>query len=86
MKKNLDAVARAEKEGAKRLTGGEQIRVESGGNFMSPAILADVTPTMELWREEVFGPVLAVTRSTTRKKRTFGECDVLRARVRGLDR
>ena len=62
LRKNLDAVARAEKEGAKRLTGGEQIRVESGGNFMSPAILADVTPAMELWREEVFGPVLAVTR------------------------
>ena len=62
MRKNLDAVARAEAQGAKRLVGGEQIHVESGGNFMSPAILADVTPTMELWREEVFGPVLAVTR------------------------
>ncbi|MCP3395014.1 aldehyde dehydrogenase [Bradyrhizobium sp. CCGB12] len=60
--KNLDAVVRAQEEGATRLTGGEQIRVESGGSFMSPAILADVTPGMELWREEVFGPVLAVTR------------------------
>ncbi|KWV58635.1 aldehyde dehydrogenase [Bradyrhizobium macuxiense] len=62
LRKNLDAVARAEEQGATRLAGGEQIRIESGGNFMVPAILADVTPAMDLWREEVFGPVLAVTR------------------------
>jgi 4-(gamma-glutamylamino)butanal dehydrogenase len=62
LRKNIDAVVRAEAQGAMRLTGGEQIRAESGGNFMSPAILAGVTPLMELWREEVFGPVLAVTR------------------------
>ncbi|NEU97236.1 aldehyde dehydrogenase [Bradyrhizobium uaiense] len=62
LRKNLDAVARAEAQGAKRMTGGEQIRVESGGNFMAPAILTEVTPAMEVWREEVFGPVLSVTR------------------------
>ncbi|MGL3214896.1 aldehyde dehydrogenase [Bradyrhizobium sp. BR 1433] len=62
LRKNLGAVADAEAEGAKRLIGGEQIRVESGGNFMAPAILTDVTPSMQVWREEVFGPVLAVTR------------------------
>ncbi|MGN1285560.1 MAG: aldehyde dehydrogenase [Bradyrhizobium sp.] len=62
LRKNLDAVARAEAQGAKRLVGGEQIRAESGGNFMAPAILTEVTPSMEVWREEVFGPVLAVTR------------------------
>ncbi|MCA3576206.1 MAG: aldehyde dehydrogenase family protein, partial [Bradyrhizobium sp.] len=62
LRKNLDAVARAEAQGAKRLIGGEQIRVDSGGNFMAPAIFAEVTPAMEVWREEVFGPVLSVTR------------------------
>jgi len=62
LRKNLEAVARAEEQGAKRLTGGEQIHAESGGNYMSPTILADITPKLELWREEVFGPVLAVTR------------------------
>ncbi|MBP2427669.1 aldehyde dehydrogenase [Bradyrhizobium elkanii] len=62
LRKNLDAVAHAEAQGATRLVGGEQIRVESGGNFMAPAILTEVTPTMQVWREEVFGPVLAVTR------------------------
>jgi gamma-glutamyl-gamma-aminobutyraldehyde dehydrogenase len=62
LRKNLEAIARAEEQGAKRLTGGEQIHAESGGNYMSPTILADIIPKLELWREEVFGPVLAVTR------------------------
>ena len=62
LRKNLDFVALAEREGAVRLFGGEQILTETGGNFMSPAIFADVTPDMTLARQEVFGPVLAVTR------------------------
>jgi gamma-glutamyl-gamma-aminobutyraldehyde dehydrogenase len=62
LRRNLDAVARADREGATRLVGGEQILAESGGNFMTPAIFSDVTPDMTLSREEVFGPVLAVTR------------------------
>ena len=70
LRKNLDAVARAEAQGAKRLVGGEQIHVESGGNFMAPAILTEVTPLMEVWREEVFGPVLAVTRFDSEEEAT----------------
>jgi 4-(gamma-glutamylamino)butanal dehydrogenase len=62
LQRNLEAVALAEREGAKRLTGGERILRDTGGTFMSPAIFADVTPEMKLSREEVFGPVLAVTR------------------------
>lgn len=62
LQKNLGYVALAEREGAKRLLGGEQILIETGGHYMRPAIFADVTPAMTLAREEVFGPVLAVTR------------------------
>jgi gamma-glutamyl-gamma-aminobutyraldehyde dehydrogenase len=65
LQRNLAAVALAEREGARRLIGGEQIRRETGGTFMSPAIFVDVTPDMALSREEVFGPVLAVTRFDT---------------------
>ena len=32
-----------------------------GGSFLGPVIFADVTPEMQIWREEVFGPVLCVT-------------------------
>ena len=27
------------------------------GNFVGPTIVADVTPEMDIYREEVFGPV-----------------------------
>jgi gamma-glutamyl-gamma-aminobutyraldehyde dehydrogenase len=62
LRKNLNSVAVAEQEGGKRLTGGNQILAETGGSYMAPAIFTDVTPDMTLAREEVFGPVLAVTR------------------------
>ena len=31
-----------------------------GGQFYPPTVLAGVTPAMRIWREEVFGPVMAV--------------------------
>jgi gamma-glutamyl-gamma-aminobutyraldehyde dehydrogenase len=62
LRKNLDAVALAEREGAVRLTGGEQLHKDSGGTYMASTVFAEVTPDMTLAREEVFGPVLAVTR------------------------
>ena len=60
--KNLQFVANAERDGAKRLLGGARIREETGGFYQSPAIFADVSPAMQIAREEVFGPVLAVMR------------------------
>lgn len=50
-----DAVAR----GAKILTGGER-RPELGANFFEPAVVTNVDHSMELMREETFGPVLAI--------------------------
>lgn len=38
---------------------------QSRGLFLPPAIFACVTKSMRLWREEVFGPVLAVMRFET---------------------
>ncbi|WP_026381088.1 aldehyde dehydrogenase family protein [Afifella pfennigii] len=31
------------------------------GYYARPTVFADVTPQMEIWREEIFGPVLAIT-------------------------
>ena len=49
-------------EGAKLMTGGG--RLEKGayakGYFHEPTIFADVTPTMRIAREEIFGPVVSV--------------------------
>lgn len=50
-----DAVAR----GAQILTGGER-RPQLGPNFLEPAVVVNVDHSMELMREETFGPVLAI--------------------------
>ena len=46
------------KEGARLVTGGE--RVGKGGAYMTPAVFVDVTPSMRIAREEIFGPVTCV--------------------------
>jgi len=46
------------REGARLVTGGA--RLNRPGNFMQPTVFADVTDTMTLAREEIFGPVMAV--------------------------
>lgn len=60
--KNLDHVADAGREGARLVGGGRRILEETGGFYMEPTIFDNVAPTMRLAREEVFGPVLAVSR------------------------
>ncbi|MBS7669412.1 aldehyde dehydrogenase family protein [Croceicoccus gelatinilyticus] len=46
-------------EGGRLVTGGEKI--DGPGHFLRPAVFADVTPEMTIYREEIFGPVLAST-------------------------
>jgi len=47
-------------QGAEVVTGGKSLEQELGGAFYMPTILRNVTPTMRVWNEEVFGPVLPV--------------------------
>ena len=58
LKRVLDYIAMAQAEGATLLCGGHPL--ESDGYFVAPTIFDDVTPTMRIAQEEVFGPVLAV--------------------------
>lgn len=58
---NLDFVTKAEAEGAKRRTGGTRILEDTGGYYMAPTVMTGVKPTDNLFQNEVFGPVLAVT-------------------------
>lgn len=56
------AVARARAQGATVLTGGavpDEAALGSGW-FFQPTVVANVTADMDLWTEEVFGPVLLV--------------------------
>ena len=65
--KSIDRMQRqvdnARSGGATVLAGGEQLTGEGfdGGNFYAPTVLTDVTPSMDIYREETFGPVAAVT-------------------------
>ena len=45
--------------GARLLAGGRPHPL--GGTFYEPTIVADCTPSMDLWHEEIFGPVVALT-------------------------
>lgn len=52
-------IDRARAEGARLVTGGGRGAGNTGW-FVQPTVFADVTDTMEIAREEVFGPVMAV--------------------------
>ncbi|MFG2959226.1 aldehyde dehydrogenase family protein [Streptomyces sp. NPDC048291] len=51
---------RAVEEGATVLTGGRADSERPHGCYLEPTVLAGITPDLAVWREEVFGPVLAV--------------------------
>lgn len=46
-------------EGARLVTGGRRLRVETGGYYVAPTVFDAVAPDMTIAREEIFGPVLA---------------------------
>jgi acyl-CoA reductase-like NAD-dependent aldehyde dehydrogenase len=59
----LRHIENAKQDGAKLLTGGAAL--EDGelgrGHFIAPTIFTNVTPQMRLFREEAFGPLLAIS-------------------------
>lgn len=61
LERNLAAIASAEAEGATVRTGGNRLHIDGGGYYMAPTVVTGVAPHHSLAREEVFGPVLAVT-------------------------
>ncbi|RAR63028.1 gamma-glutamyl-gamma-aminobutyraldehyde dehydrogenase [Onishia taeanensis] len=60
LEKVREYLADGQREGARLRFGGERARHESGGYYMTPAILDEVTNDMRVAREEIFGPVLVV--------------------------
>ena len=56
----LADIDKAIAEGATLFTGGTADIDRPHGCYVRPTVLADVTPDMAIWREEVFGPVLAL--------------------------
>src|ERR1700733_10826282 len=60
MKSILDYIETGKKEG-RLVTGGKQVGTE--GYFIEPTVIADVPPKARIFQEEIFGPVLAVTKA-----------------------
>lgn len=56
----LSYIEHGKKEGARVITGGK--RVDRKGYFVHPTIFADVTEDMKIVKEEIFGPVVTVTK------------------------
>jgi aldehyde dehydrogenase (NAD+) len=54
-------IAQAKADGATCLLDGTQTVGARPGFYVGPTIFDEVTTDMQLWQEEVFGPVLAVT-------------------------
>ncbi len=67
LKTDLDYIAIGKKEGAKLLFGGNQLKNGDlqHGYFVEPTVFENVKPKSRLWQEEVFGPVLAVSKAKT---------------------
>jgi len=59
-------IALGREEGATLLCGGGRAAVAGSpeGIYLEPTIFANVEPAMRIWREEIFGPVLAVATFT----------------------
>ena len=63
LRQNLSYVEIAAQEGGRVLKGGgERLTLSKPGYYMSPALIAETTPSMRINREEVFGPVASVIR------------------------
>jgi 5-carboxymethyl-2-hydroxymuconic-semialdehyde dehydrogenase len=57
----LGYVDAGKKEGARVVAGGGRPEHLPEGNFLAPTVFADVTPSMRIFQEEIFGPVVCVT-------------------------
>jgi 1-pyrroline-5-carboxylate dehydrogenase len=55
----LDYIEIGKREG-RLVAGGD---APEGGYFVAPTVIADVAPTARIFQEEIFGPVLAVTKA-----------------------
>ncbi len=60
--KDLEYVGIAQKEGGKLAYGGERLKRQKNGYYMSPALISETRNDMRINKEEVFGPVASVVR------------------------
>jgi malonate-semialdehyde dehydrogenase (acetylating)/methylmalonate-semialdehyde dehydrogenase len=55
----------ASEQGATVVADGRELEIEGDGFFLGVSLIDEVTPEMDAYRDEIFGPVLSVTRVST---------------------
>ena len=60
-KTDLDYIAIGQQEGARLVLGGKVPQELGKGFFVEPTIFDNVTPSMRIFKEEIFGPVLSIS-------------------------
>ncbi|QRM30096.1 aldehyde dehydrogenase family protein [Microvirga sp. VF16] len=60
---DLKYIRIGQEEGAKLVAGGELLKRDTPGFYLAPALFTEVSNTMRVAREEIFGPVATVTRA-----------------------
>ncbi|AUW59660.1 aldehyde dehydrogenase family protein [Sphingobium sp. SCG-1] len=59
---DLSYIESARSDGARLVSGGEALKRDHDGYYLSPALFVDASPDMRFCREEIFGPVAGVIR------------------------
>ncbi|KQP22082.1 aldehyde dehydrogenase family protein [Pseudorhodoferax sp. Leaf267] len=59
---DLEYIAIGKGEGATLAAGGERLKLDTDGFYMSPALFSESAKTMRINKEEIFGPVASVIR------------------------
>jgi malonate-semialdehyde dehydrogenase (acetylating)/methylmalonate-semialdehyde dehydrogenase len=55
----------AAEQGASVVTDGRELEIDGDGFFLGVSLIDEVTPEMDAYRDEIFGPVLSVVRAGT---------------------
>ena len=61
----MEYIQVGQREGARMLTGGTRPDALKNGYFIEPTIFDGVSPSMRIFKEEIFGPVLSVATATS---------------------
>jgi acyl-CoA reductase-like NAD-dependent aldehyde dehydrogenase len=65
MRSVLGYIEAGRNEGARIISGGQQVMGETGGFYVEPTVFDGVHNDMRIAREEIFGPVLSIIRFST---------------------
>ena len=60
----VDYIGQGAEAGARLTVDGRELQMDGGGFWVGPTLIDQVSPEMSVYRDEIFGPVLSVVRSS----------------------